>query len=204
MNNSKEPHLRYSVLRFMEIISINHQVHHRCGINYPGLKYVGGFFTRRFSDCFLPKNIVCGFISGSKPKVKSVVSQYGENLICALAIAWEKKGRLGSRSFDTVPNRDLLSEEQGQLLDLICSVRALRCDVTLSLIKGVINQPPELPSVFTSRKKKILYEVASGYSCTCVKTCDCCFTSAIVTDCVLTPAPVMLLCPFSSIHKMDL
>lgn len=86
--------------------------------------------------------------------------QYGESLICALAIAWGRKGRTGNRQFDVIPNRDLLTDQQGQLLDLICSVRSLRCDVTLNLVKSVINQPPELPSVITSKKRKITYEVS--------------------------------------------
>ena len=81
-------------------------------------------------------------------------------MICALALVWEKRGRNELRPTDVSFSKEYLSDQQSQLLNLVCHIRSLHCDVMLNLVKNVILQPPEVPPTITSKKRRIQYEVA--------------------------------------------
>ena len=93
---------------------------------------------------------ICAFIN--------LLSQYGESLLSGLAIVWERRGR-DQQPTDKLPTKELC-EEQMQLLNVVCSVRSLQCDVTLGLVKRVIMKPPEFPAPKSVKSRKTSFEVS--------------------------------------------
>nr|CAB3239497.1 protein dopey-1 [Phallusia mammillata] len=81
-----------------------------------------------------------------------IALQYGENLFNALAIIWERRGRSAMKRKHT--NLRQPNDQQLQLVDVTCSIRALHCDVVLGLVKRVVTLPPDYPALSGNTKRQ--------------------------------------------------
>uniref|UniRef100_H2Z8L8 DOP1-like C-terminal domain-containing protein n=1 Tax=Ciona savignyi TaxID=51511 RepID=H2Z8L8_CIOSA len=81
--------------------------------------------------------------------------QYGENLLGAFAVVWERRQRTdtGNKSKHWFPLPEANTQQQ-QVLDVACAIRSLQCDVLVSIVKRVILQPDDFPMLSTKRRKQ--------------------------------------------------
>nr|XP_026690200.1 protein dopey-1 isoform X2 [Ciona intestinalis] len=84
--------------------------------------------------------------------------QFGENLVSAFAIVWERRDRTEAKKsihWFPLPEPNI---QQQQILDVACAIRSLQCDVILGVVKRVILQPNDFPLPSSNKRRKPFQE----------------------------------------------